>query len=169
MQWLAIHLSHFTTSRKEQGKIRSIVQTCQTFGQAEGQSPTLFPDTLPTLLYNTLLHLASLSNTSLQHSSPTLLCKTSLQHFSTTLFPKTLPTLLYNTLLHNTSLQHSSPTLLSKTSLQHFSKLFLQWLFLTASVRHFIGLFYWLPVTFLPGAWRARLPELGLCSQDSMH
>ena len=97
-------------------------------------SPTLFPDTLPTLLYNTLLHLTSLSNTSLQHSSPTLLSKTSLQHFSTTLFPNTLPTLLYNTLPQhspNTSLQHPSPpyfslqhfstTLFSNTSVQNFS------------------------------------------------
>ena len=38
-------------------------------------------------------------------------------------------------------------------STQWCRQLFLQWLFLTASVRHLIGLFYWLPVAFLPGAW----------------
>ena len=50
----------------------------------------LFTPVLPTLF----------SNTSIQHSSPTLLCNTVLRRFSTTLFFKhSSPTLLYNTLL----------------------------------------------------------------------
>ena len=76
-----------------------------------------------------------MTNTSLQHSYPTLLYNTLLQNFTTTLLYDTSPqhfspTLLHHntpsphfstTLPHNTSLQHFSITLLHNTSLQLFT------------------------------------------------
>ena len=108
----------------------------------------------------------SFSNTSLQHSSPTILHNTLLQHFIATFFCETLvsntslhpisPTLLH-TLPSNTSLQHSSASFfqnfsttllghLTNTSLQHSSPTLLckilpqhfsTTLFSNTSLRHF--------------------------------